>query len=95
MVCWSGFAPQLLPEETCRWIVSGWSPAVTTLIRAPMAGPVRSLADQLDGQPVVPLTRVLEQDIVVFVAVDSPPISMKMSMSPSRSQSAQETPCPF
>ena len=36
-VCSSGLAPQLLPEETCRWIVSGCSPAVTTLIRAPMA----------------------------------------------------------
>ena len=37
IVCWRGFAPQLLPDETCRWIVKGCSPAVTTLIRAPMA----------------------------------------------------------
>ena len=37
MCCWSGLAPKLLPEETCRRIVRGLFPAVTTLIRAPMA----------------------------------------------------------
>ena len=31
------FAPKLLPDETCRRIVRGFSPAVTTLIRAPTA----------------------------------------------------------
>ena len=33
----SVLAPKLLPEETCRWIVNGFSPDVTTLMRAPMA----------------------------------------------------------
>ena len=37
MCCWRVLAPKLLPEETCRQIVTGRSPAVTTLIRAPMA----------------------------------------------------------
>ncbi len=54
--------------------------------------PVRFLADQLDCQPVVPLAGVLEQDVVVAVARNRPPISMKRSTSPSLSQSAQDTP---
>ena len=37
-VCCSGLAPKLLPDDTWRQTVSGLSPAVTALMRAPMAG---------------------------------------------------------
>ena len=64
-----GIGPQLLPEETWRWTVSGFSPVVTALIRAPDGGPVGLLADELHREPVVALTGVLEQDVVILVAV--------------------------
>ena len=35
IVCSSGFAPKLLPDEMWRWIVLGDSPAVTISIRVP------------------------------------------------------------
>src|SRR5262249_34394186 len=33
------------------------------------ARPIALLADQLDSQPIVPLARVLEQDIVIFISI--------------------------
>ncbi len=57
--------------------------------------PIGLLADELDGQPVVPLAGILKEDVVILSPWMAPPISMKRSMSPSRSQSPQATPCPF
>ena len=70
IVCSSGLAPKLLPEETCRWIVSGVSPGRDDLDPGADRRPVGLLADELDRQPVVPLAGVLEEDVVVLVAVD-------------------------
>ena len=66
--CSSGLAPQLLPELTCRWIVSGWSPLVTTLIRAPIAASIGLPPGQFQAQPVVSLAGVFEEDIVIAIA---------------------------
>ncbi len=71
MVCSNGFPPKLLPEETCRWIACGFSPAVTTLIARADGSAVGLLADQLDGQPVIALAGVLEEDVVVLIAINS------------------------
>ena len=70
MVCCRGLAPKLLPEETCRWTVSGFSLGSHDLDPGADGRAVGLLADELHRQPVVPLTRVLEQDIVKPVAVD-------------------------
>ena len=45
----SGLPPKLLPDEMCRGIVCGFSPLVTTLMRAPRAARLVFLPDQLDG----------------------------------------------
>ena len=45
-------------------------PAVTTLIRAPIAARLVLVPDQLDRQPVVSLAGVLKEHVVIFVAVD-------------------------
>ena len=70
MVCCKGLAPKLLPEETCRWTVRGFSPGRDDLDPGADGRPVGLLADELHGQPVVPLAGVLEQDVVILVAVD-------------------------
>ena len=64
--------PKLLPEETCRWTVSGCLAGRDDLDPGADGGAVGLLADELDGQPVVPLAGVLEQDVVVLVAVRRP-----------------------
>ena len=77
IVCSSGLPPKLLPEETWRWIVERLLAGGDHLDPRADRRAIGLLADELHRQPVVALAGVLEQDVVVLVAVDGTPRSRR------------------
>ena len=83
------------PRRPAGGLSIGFSPAVTTLIRAPMADRLVFLPTSLTVSQWFPCPGFWKRRLWYLSPLTPPPISTNRSTSPSRSQSPQATPCPF